>query len=66
METLRFERFLKRISQEKLAKEAGLTQSTVSRIERGLRPVKPEEKKVIARALGLSVGDLFPSQEAQP
>lgn len=65
METLRIERFLRRLSQERVAREAGLTQSTFSRIETGKREAKAEEKAAIAEALGLTAADLW-AQEARP
>ena len=65
-EVLRLERFLKKVTQAKISKATGIPQATLSRIERGERAAKPAEQKAIARALGLSPGDLFPAQEAQP
>jgi transcriptional regulator with XRE-family HTH domain len=65
-ELFRLERFLRKVTQDEISKETGLPQSTISRIERGLRPAKPEEREALARALGLSPADLFPTQEAQP
>jgi transcriptional regulator with XRE-family HTH domain len=65
-ELLRLEKFLRKVTQAKISRATGLSQSTISRIERGLRPVKPEERAAIARVLGLSPADLFPDQEPQP
>jgi len=50
-------------SQEDLAHEAGISTSTLSRLERGLhQPSLPTLRK-IARALGVSLGQLLDVEE---
>jgi transcriptional regulator with XRE-family HTH domain len=61
-EILRLERFLRKVTQVEMVKRTRIPQSTFSRIERGLRPVKPEERAAIARALGMPPEDLFPQE----
>lgn len=46
-----------------VAKRLGISQGTLSQIVNGNRPVSSDERRPIARALGLDVADLF-GQEA--
>lgn len=48
------------ISQAQLAKSAGTSQQTISRIEKGTQGVTDSLKQRISRALGMKVADLFP------
>jgi transcriptional regulator with XRE-family HTH domain len=48
------------ISQERLAELAELHRTYVSSLERGQRNVSLENIHALARALGVTVGDLFP------
>ena len=47
------------MSQAQLAEATGLTQSSISRIERGGRELTLSNMRSIARALNCSVGDLL-------
>lgn len=49
--------------QTAVAKRVGISQSTLSQIVNGNRPVAADERRPLARALGLDVADLF-GQEA--
>jgi transcriptional regulator with XRE-family HTH domain len=62
-ELLRLEKFLRKITQAQISRATGLSQPTLSRIERGLRPVTPDEQLAIARVLGVPAADLFPGQD---
>jgi transcriptional regulator with XRE-family HTH domain len=46
-------------SLEEVAGLTGLSQSVLSRLERGQRNLRPATKVLVARRLGVSVGDLF-------
>ena len=47
-----------RLSQRQLADETGIAQATLSRIEKGTRPVKVNELVALAWALGCTVSEL--------
>lgn len=51
------------LTQEKLAKEAGVTLKTVNLIERGLRTPNVITQEKLARALGVPRLELFPEPE---
>jgi transcriptional regulator with XRE-family HTH domain len=53
------------VSQDRLAELAGLSQSRVSRLERGAAPENDEAQR-IADALGVPVATLFPSDTSAP
>ena len=42
-----------------VAAESGIHSSTLSRLERGLRPIAPDERREIARVLGIDAAELF-------
>ena len=43
------------LTQKELSKESGISQSTISKIESGLKPISPTEAKAIAPILGCSM-----------
>jgi transcriptional regulator with XRE-family HTH domain len=51
----------KRISQEMLADELGLSRTSITNIEKGRQPVQLYSLYLIARLLGTDVKDLLPS-----
>jgi transcriptional regulator with XRE-family HTH domain len=51
------------IDQHSLAREAGISQSTLSLIEKGDRQPAPDVAKRIAQAIGIEVDDLFSGEE---
>jgi transcriptional regulator with XRE-family HTH domain len=51
----------KRISQEMLADELGLSRTSITNIEKGRQPVQLYSLYIIARLLGTDVKDLLPS-----
>lgn len=51
------------ISQVELGKRVGLDQSGISRIENGSRPVTVGMLKALAKALGVSPGELLEDEE---
>ncbi len=53
MNSLKLHRLLRELSQEALARRAGLSQGTYSRIERQVRSASIEERSRIAKALGV-------------
>lgn len=56
-------RFLKNVSQDELARELGVSQSVISRLERGVlqnTPLSVEKKKALARVLDYPAAVLFP------
>ena len=59
MTTLKLNRLIRELSQEQIAAAAELTQSTYSRIERQLRPSKPDERRRISRVLGVDAAVIF-------
>ncbi|MEA1963708.1 MAG: helix-turn-helix transcriptional regulator [Candidatus Aerophobetes bacterium] len=52
-------RFIKGKSQDEISHEVGISQSKLSRIERGYIVPSEEEKKSIAKALEMTVEELF-------
>jgi transcriptional regulator with XRE-family HTH domain len=63
MNRLRDVRVLKRFSQMQLRLLTGVNQTKISWIENGFVKPKPEEKIKLARALGVSPEEIFPSGE---
>jgi transcriptional regulator with XRE-family HTH domain len=57
---LRLARLERRLLQRAVARDAGLSPSTVSLIENGWRDPQPEEIIAIARAIGLDPVELEP------
>lgn len=57
---LRRERLARGLSQADLARIAGVSQPTVSFLERGLSRPRPRSRVAIARALGIDHAELFP------
>lgn len=55
-------RFLKEKSQDEISHEIGISQAKLSRIERGYIVSSEEEKKAIAKALEMTVEELFPEE----
>lgn len=53
-------RALRDMTQVQLAEEAGVPQSTISRIENGSRQVSDQTRIKIAEALGVDPAKLFP------
>ena len=60
MNGLRYFRFLAEKSLDELAKKVGTSPSKLSRAERGFAKLNEDEKKLIAKALDVKVGALFP------
>jgi transcriptional regulator with XRE-family HTH domain len=60
---LRVERVKKGISVTKLACQVGLSPSTLSEFERGIRRPWPRARADLSRVLGISVRELFPDLE---
>ena len=58
---LRSHRLAQGISQERLAQLAGVTHTTIARVERGEVAPHGLTKRAIAEALGVNVNDLFPT-----
>jgi len=63
LKTLRIE---KRLTQEELAKTIGLSTSFISSMERGVHAPSFETLESIAKALGVSVRDLFDFESYGP
>lgn len=61
---LRLLRLMKRISQERLARRAGISQTILSRIERGDREASDAEARAIARVLDAPVDLVFPAKKS--
>lgn len=61
MNALKLNRILRGLSQDALARASGVSQSTYSRIERGARRPRPEERVRIASALGSTPDVVFES-----
>jgi len=59
---LKLERFLRDLSQVRLAQMAGLRQDIISLIETGRRVARPQESEAIARVLEVSPDEIFPAQ----
>lgn len=58
-------RFFKGISQDELAKQAGVDQATISRLERGVLLANPSTEKLkerICEVLGVRPKDVFPGE----
>ena len=55
-------RVLRRVSQYVIALKTGVQQSRISLIENELVTPREEEKKKIAKALGVKVQDIFPKE----
>jgi transcriptional regulator with XRE-family HTH domain len=53
-----------RLTQEGLAVKAGVSKSTVSRLERGLCPAEVDTLHLLAEALDCDVTDLMPLEPA--
>jgi len=51
------------ISQEDLARLAGVTQETISKAERGTRQLSPDVQARVAAILGVTRAELFPTEE---
>jgi|GEM_PF-836482 len=60
MNKMKYFRFLKGKSQEQLALEAGMSQSQITRIERGYIKPQKEDKKKLSMILGIEEKALFP------
>ena len=58
---MKIERIKKELKQTDLWMKTGIPQWKISLIENGMPP-KPEEKKKIAKALGLTESKLFPTE----
>lgn len=52
------------LNQQQVAAVLGISQQHYSKIERGLMPASAGVKARLAALLGVSVHDIFPSQEA--
>lgn len=50
---------------EELADLTGLSASMLSRVERGLRRLKPATRVVVARRLGVPIRDLFEVEDIE-
>lgn len=57
---LRRERMLRQLSLYDVRARTGISVSKLSLLERGIEEVKDDEKKRLARALGVQVESLFP------
>lgn len=64
MNRLRVVRAEKRISQFRLRLETGINATKISFIENDLAEATPDEKKTLAKALGVSVAEIFGDGEA--
>lgn len=54
-------RELKKMTQEEVAKKAGISPNYYAKIERGTINTSIEKANKIAKALGVEVSDIFPS-----
>jgi transcriptional regulator with XRE-family HTH domain len=52
------------VQQKEIAAQAGVSAATLSRTAAGLRSASDDERRAIARALDLSVADLFGQEVA--
>ncbi|HUU51374.1 MAG TPA: helix-turn-helix transcriptional regulator [Nitrospinota bacterium] len=59
---LKYLRFFLGKSQEQLAQEAGLSQSQISRIERGYIKPQKEDRKKLSIILGVEEKAIFPEE----
>jgi transcriptional regulator with XRE-family HTH domain len=64
LEALRRLRKRKGLTQQELAKHAGVSQYTITEIETGRRDPRPSTLRKLADALGVEVADIF--QESRP
>lgn len=62
MKKLKYFRYLLGINQAELSLKTGIDQSTISRIESGLRRPTSEQKRQLAGALGVDSSLLFPEE----
>lgn len=62
---LRRERILRQLSLYDIRDRTGISVSKLSLIERGIDQPNAEDKIRLAKALGISVQDLFPSTEVK-
>ena len=60
---LRRERLLRQMSLYDLRSKTGISVSKLSLVERGIEHLNEDEKKRLARALGVRLQDLFPTEE---
>ncbi|MBN1546013.1 MAG: helix-turn-helix transcriptional regulator [Syntrophaceae bacterium] len=60
MNNLKEIRFFNNVSQALLALETGIQQARISLIENSLVVPRPDEKQKIAKALRVSIEDIFP------
>ncbi len=60
MNQLKVLRAIKRITQFKLSLKSGILQSRLSLLENGLIEPRADEKEKLAKALGVSVKEIFP------
>ena len=56
---LKLARLEQGLSQWGVAKETGISQSTISLYEQGYRDPKPEHKEMLAKLYGKKVGELW-------
>jgi transcriptional regulator with XRE-family HTH domain len=61
---LRNTRRTRTLSQEELARLAGITQESLSKAERGIIQLRPDVQARLAAILGVSRDELFPSEVA--
>lgn len=64
-EEIRVARARRRLSQEELGARAGLSQSTINRLEAGKRTVDVLQLIAICKALGIDAGDLLDTAQSQ-
>ena len=60
---LRRERLLRQLSLYDIRSKTGISVSKLSLVERGIEHLNEDEKKRLARALGVRLQDLFPMDE---
>lgn len=58
-EKIRMLRLLARLSQQRLAKKAGISDSLISGYERGIRRPGPKNRARLARALAVEIKEIF-------
>ena len=63
MNKLREIRVVRRVTQFQLRVSTGIHQSKISMIENGLIQPRDDEKKKLAKALGVQVGEIWGEQE---
>jgi transcriptional regulator with XRE-family HTH domain len=64
MNYIKFFRFFEDKSQAALAKQTGLNQTRISRIEREIVPPNSLEKRLLARALNKNRKAIFPEEKS--